>query len=369
MVGRREPLNALTTLRFFAAFRVMLYHAVAWDRQSFWLRGLMATPIGVSYFFVSSGFLLTYTYADRPIALREFWTRRAERILPVYYLGLVVAIPMLIATGGISLGRVVATLALVQAWNPRTALYWNFPAWALSALAFFYFALPFALRITTRMSSRRILVLSAIVWALSVVSGLVYAWLRPDGLASVTLYTRADWLNVLKFNPLLRLPEFLLGVCAGQLFRRWGGFGPRAVRIFSITVVALAAALLLVQLLPYPVANSGCMDPLLAIVLVCLATDNAVTRFFSRPVFVRLGQSSFCLYMVHAPLLSYAQALLPASWRHRPVYLLATIPTIVFIALALYTWIEAPISAALRRRRSGAQRHRQQTFAPGTRPP
>jgi peptidoglycan/LPS O-acetylase OafA/YrhL len=314
----------------------------------------MSTPIGVSYFFVSSGFLLAYTYADRPIALGDLWAKRASRILPVYYLGLLLAIPMLITGGGVTLGRVVATLALLQSWNPRTALYWNFPAWALSALAFFYFILPFALRITTRLSPRRLVWFGVIMWAVSLASGLAYVWFRPDGLASVTLYTRADWLHVLKFNPLVRLPEFVLGVCAGQLFSRVGGLGARAPRIFAITIGVLALSLLLVQLLPYPVANSGCMDPLLAVVLVCLASDNPVTRFFSRPWLVRLGQSSFCLYMVHAPLLLYARLFLPISWQHRAVYLWVTIPAIVLSALALYTWVEAPISRMFRTRlRSG----------------
>jgi peptidoglycan/LPS O-acetylase OafA/YrhL len=194
------------------------------------------------------------------------------------------------------------------------------------------------------LSSRRIVALGVSVWALSLALGVMYVWLQPDGLAHVTLATRADWLNLLKMNPLVRLPEFLLGICAGQLFLRRGGFGPRAPRIFGITIVALCAALLLAPQLPYPVASSGFMDPLLAVALVCLATDNVVTRFLSHPSLIRFGQSSFCLYMVHAPLLFYAQGLLPSSWRHRPAYIATTIPAIVLIALALYTWIEAPIT-------------------------
>jgi len=58
-----KKLSALTSIRFLAALRVAMYHLVNWDHRTYWWRGLMGTPASVSYFFVSSGFLLTYTYS------------------------------------------------------------------------------------------------------------------------------------------------------------------------------------------------------------------------------------------------------------------------------------------------------------------
>jgi peptidoglycan/LPS O-acetylase OafA/YrhL len=63
MPASKQLLAPLTSIRFLAAFRVMVFHYVAWDRKAFWWRGLMTTPVSVSYFFVSSGFLLAYNYS------------------------------------------------------------------------------------------------------------------------------------------------------------------------------------------------------------------------------------------------------------------------------------------------------------------
>ena len=60
-----KNLTALTSIRFLAALRVAMHHLVNWDNRTYWWRGLGGTPASVSYFFVSSGFLLTYTYGAR----------------------------------------------------------------------------------------------------------------------------------------------------------------------------------------------------------------------------------------------------------------------------------------------------------------
>jgi hypothetical protein len=53
----------------------------------------------------------------------------------------------------------------------------------------------------------------------SISMALGYVMLAPDGVRHVTYDTNhLTWLNVLRFNPLVRLPEFLVGVCGGILY-------------------------------------------------------------------------------------------------------------------------------------------------------
>ncbi len=66
----RPRLPALTSLRFLAAFHVVIFHFQA--MQVFpgppWFQKLSSIGyVGVSFFFVLSGFILVYTYAGRPI--------------------------------------------------------------------------------------------------------------------------------------------------------------------------------------------------------------------------------------------------------------------------------------------------------------
>ena len=354
-MGRRgwHLIGPLTSMRFFAAFRVMMYHLVKWETKGFWLRGLMGTPVGVSYFFVSSGFLITYTYSATSdageLSPRVFWLKRCARILPVYYLGLAAALPLLRGQQPTSLAKDAVTVLLVQAWSPTTAAYWNYAGWALSALAFFYLVLPLALRVTRGLSPRTLALLAALAWGVSLATSLTYVALNPDGLGAIDSRSRGFWLDVLKFNPLARLPEFLLGMFAARLWSQAGDFGKRATAVFCGVGLALLVGLLLGQYLPYVVVNNGLWSPFLALLLVSLTNESAVARLLSRKWLVTLGQSSFCLYMLHAPLFSFVKVWMPGAWeQHSHIVKTAIVVPIVLISLAGYRFIEAPATAWLK---------------------
>jgi peptidoglycan/LPS O-acetylase OafA/YrhL len=302
-----KNLAALTSIRFLAALRVAMFHFLDWDTSGYWWRGLMSTPSSVSYFFVSSGFLLTYTYGARfdrdEVPYGKFWLGRAVRLLPVYYLGLLVAFPILLHTHQFSLGKVLLTVFLLQSWDPRTALYWNFPAWALSDLAFCYFTLPFLLRATRSLSRDMWFALAAVAWLISLTMSLTYLWLNPDGLTHISSASRAFWLNVLKYNPIIHIPEFFIGMLAGRLFNKHGAFSNKKS---NLTFLLSAAAILIILLwgyhIPYPVTHTGMLAPLLAVLICSIASGGLAARALQAKWFVVLGQSSFALYMVHAPL-------------------------------------------------------------------
>jgi peptidoglycan/LPS O-acetylase OafA/YrhL len=102
--------SGLNALRFFAAYFVVLHHGETirhkfglpnFEGYSFFQMGALA----VSFFFVLSGFLITYlllTEIERTetVNLRKFYWRRVLRIFPLYYLlvfiGLI-AIPVLLS--------------------------------------------------------------------------------------------------------------------------------------------------------------------------------------------------------------------------------------------------------------------------------
>ena len=100
----QPALTPLTSLRFLAASLVLLFHAL----DSFPQASVLQLPrpmlnvlesgfIGVSVFFILSGFILGYNYLAMdfapPRARRQFWAARFARIYPVYLLGMVLAAP------------------------------------------------------------------------------------------------------------------------------------------------------------------------------------------------------------------------------------------------------------------------------------
>src|SRR3974390_512725 len=167
-VVRRPVLPAVTSLRFFAAIHVALFHLDAMHvlQGSSWLKSLAGIGyVGVSFFFVLSGFILVYTYAGRQIELKDFWQTRFARIYPAYLFSLLLTFPFFywgvhhfhvpffeFAERHFLLSSFLV-LSLLQAWVPAAALAWNAVAWSLSVEAFFYAVFPFALRRFARFST------------------------------------------------------------------------------------------------------------------------------------------------------------------------------------------------------------------------
>ncbi|RYE23641.1 MAG: acyltransferase [Sphingobacteriales bacterium] len=91
----RHHFHTFDALRFFAFFKVFLLHIPIVARP--WFNTLRAGGgIGVMFFFVLSGFLITYIVgleknATGTIQLKNFFVRRVLRIWPLYYLMVLVA--------------------------------------------------------------------------------------------------------------------------------------------------------------------------------------------------------------------------------------------------------------------------------------
>jgi peptidoglycan/LPS O-acetylase OafA/YrhL len=151
--------TGLNALRFFAAYCVVLHHGETirhkfglpnFEGYSFFQNGALA----VSFFFVLSGFLITYlllTEIERTgdVSLRKFYMRRVLRIFPLYYLlvfiGLIV-IPLLLhfihypntqpydtATGG-----VLFLFFLSFVVNAAFGSHFLEPLWSIGVEEYFY---------------------------------------------------------------------------------------------------------------------------------------------------------------------------------------------------------------------------------------
>jgi peptidoglycan/LPS O-acetylase OafA/YrhL len=155
----RETLRALTSLRFVAALLVFSWHCVP-------TRAVSVTfsfgYIGVGFFFLLSGFILTYTYHGafgerlRAEAVRAFYAARVARVYPLHLVTMPLMIACLVYLGtnplwsGVEpqtrLQEVAAQAVLLQSWIPVRAIYFvdNGPAWSISFAALFYALVPLA---------------------------------------------------------------------------------------------------------------------------------------------------------------------------------------------------------------------------------
>lgn len=381
---QRPQLRALTGVRFFAAAHVVVYH---YGRGVAKLPGAAGRILdqgfaGVTLFFVLSGFILAYNHASdgaigTRVPARDFWAARFARIYPVYALGLLLALPALLAARATTSGRDLAlalgtTPFLLQGWIPRIAGRWNGPAWSLSAEALFYLAFPFLVVGIARLQRRGLLALGAAAWATSLATVGAYLLLHPDGPVHPGMPTAAaPWLACVRYHPLARLPEFVLGIVAGRLFllRRPGLARLRGRYRRAELAAALAIAATLVVAAspwapPFPMVHGGLLAPLFAVALYGLAAAGGrgpVSRPLSSALAVRLGEASYALYILHVPLHDLVvRAALWAGWRPAALAFFGVYLTIAVVAsLVVNVAFEVPARRALRRVLGGAGTRRQ----------
>jgi len=344
----RGALDSLTGLRFLAAAMVVLYHASMWSAHDHnpGRSPLEIGYVGVTFFFILSGFVLTWTHRPDDTA-PAFWSRRLARIYPVHLLTFVLAVLFLVLGIG-SIDRRedgwLAQIFLVQSWAPGPgALTYNSVAWSLSDEAFFYLAFPFLIGVQ-RLRRRPVLL-----------GALAVAWLVGGAL----LVSRLDRgsLSVLYYLPLYRIGEFLLGIALALAVRR--GWRPR-VGLGAGAAVAGASYLAawawgvtheqnLVDAFWYAqvITAVGFGTLILAAALADIDERPSPLR---APGLVQLGQWSFALYMVHELGMRLVYAAGPPGDRLSKFFAyLAAGAASVAVAGAVYHWYERPIERRLRR--------------------
>ena len=402
----RPDIPALTGLRFYAAFFVLIAHGCAAllavhetpDGAIYWIR--QASGFGMTLFFVLSGFVIHYNYADLVTGagvkgIGSYLWARFARLYPLFLL--MMLIYFLVSSRHIDYWtghaeRLSSTfralpyfLVSVQSWfyvvidgNPLLdAIGGASPiTWSISTEWFFYFLyLAFVwlvLKLRTPQVALLVILLWCLVWTV-IAAGLYDHTDRINSWAVARFGPVADigerpqdsfvrWL--LYFSPYLRLGEFVLGALVAQLY----------ARLRSVTVsrpensvgaagfVAAAASAVAATYVEYS-PNVGitilremnmnfALAPSAALLIFCAARyRGAIFRPLTcRPVMV-LGEASYSIYLVHLVMLTAAARLLaPAAHGILDdVAELLLITIIIFlISIALYAFYEAPARKLLR---------------------
>lgn len=369
-------LSALTGARFIAALIVLAYHLVRfdrWDIQPALAHVASLGPVAVTFFFVLSGFVLTWACVDehgRVPSLRGYFAARLARLLPMHVVSLVVVAPIAIglwrraltdlarAHGdvgpdflhGVALPGLLTAIGL-QAWHPSTALAWNPPAWSLSVEVAFYALFPMtAARLLPR-PTRVVVVFAAVLWAFALAPGL--AALAVDRARfDVGPASHGFLVDAWRYHPLLRLPEFVAGMAAAKALRA-GHALPRSAATLALSTVAFVVGLVASGLLPSMLVHNGLLAPAFAVLVTCAATSNGVgVRVLSSSTLRVLGDASYALYLLHVPILYW---IVTVAERRGHLRVLddaaAAVAAAVFcvaVAVVAHRMIERPTTRALR---------------------
>lgn len=343
-------LDSLTGLRFFAAFFVLQHHFTNFGLIPGLDRYTGFGTTGVTFFFVLSGFVLTWSFVPTDTAPRFYW-RRFARIWPLHAVTTLLALPVFYfwRNQPMDVGAVTLSFFLLHAWVPAPAVYFagNPASWSLSCEMFFYAVHPFVVR---RILAWRSLVLFAAV-AVTLAALYIVADLAMDWPARI-----AGWL--LYVAPIYRIGEFLIGIALAVALKR-GHRSP--VPLIPATLLLGAWFVLYYNFGPHlsasfqifiGVLRYASLPALYALVIAAAAQldlAGAPSLLRSRPM-VLLGQWSYALYLVQATIIyAFIEWLGTRPTSFMNVGWLVLISGICIAASALlYSTIEHPLEGWLR---------------------
>ena len=384
MNKRSELLSYIPSLdgiRALSVLAVIIYHA-----NKLWLPGGF---LGVEVFFVISGYLITLlllaeSEKSGTVSLKQFWLRRARRLLPalwVVVLGVVVFAALFQREIlGTLRGDVIAALFYgfnwFQVWV-GTSYFTSFEfvplrhLWSLAVEEQFYLIWPVVMLVVAKFGKRRLPIVSAvfvlIAVALAVYTGVVY----QPGVISTIADTPEQFMSLLGHSvsrvdylflgTITRSSGLLLGAALAIWWRPWLLQNSRAGESKLYDIVGFGGLVALAFMMwrfntviegtdggtvGYDLLFRGgfFLTDIASVALIAAAVhpgSKVIARGLSNPILVWLGRRSYGFYLFHWPVFQFyrrfaGKGLTPYEF-----------VVLVLLALALtelsYRYIETPV--------------------------
>lgn len=355
-------LEPLTSFRFVAALMVFAQHAVVFGGA---LKAYQLGFAGVSFFFVLSGFILTYVYlekfraggAQRRHTIKKFYAARIAKLYPVQFLMFLAAIPFGIYsflqvfpahTVPKLIGTFFLQLTMTQSYFPNYDVAGTFdgPAWSISTEFFFYLIFPalifLLIKYRKKLSVKKLLLGWIVLWA-----GILALLAAPFVTVNITNWELNQWL--LYMFPIRRLLDFVLGMVLGLGFLHLQRSGTHFIHKFRKwhwtalecgALAMVAAAIWWAPNLEQTMRYGAFLLPFWGILIFVFAWQNGlVSKIVSAKPLLFLGNISFSFYMTHWLVLQYAGWF---GWDSGAFYVPAALAISLAFASAMYFFYEEP---------------------------
>jgi peptidoglycan/LPS O-acetylase OafA/YrhL len=380
-VEKLRDLPPLTGLRFFAAFFILVGHGAPMM--------LKLTPnpqlvinvtncfleVGMELFFVLSGFVIHYNYANvgrlpNSQNLARFYIARFARIYPLYVLFLALQH----ALYGGDLRATAFFLGMTQSWVfiilggvPLIGHLSAFVTWSISTEWFFYCLYPIVAWLLAMTRHRLTAALVLVALALLGLVQAVFLYLHDE---QINAFAQAVWGPpgnafygwLIDLSPVGRLPSFLIGVATAHVFiARYSqpvGESERRLGIVALTLaLACAVSMCGVQSVGNRYVNSIAVfvySLSIAVTIFCCARYRSLfSRALSVPLLIACGNASYSIYLFHLSILEVTRVRDVIPWASYNVlyvgvrFAAAALITVAF-SMIMYRVYEAPARAATR---------------------
>lgn len=357
-----QRIDPLTSLRFIAATLVIAYHGkghfVFFDEMP----EQLAYTQPVCFFFLLSGFILTYVYRqmDTFVQIKDCWIKRFARIWPLHitiFLMRFFLFPKYLLTFPGAANKtlvMLSNIAMLHGWVPLFQFFfsYNAPSWSISTEFFFYLAFPFILPKLIKHPFLTLLAAFAINAAAIYLCNLYnFPEINEAGI---------ELRGLLYIIPPPRLFEFVLGMALARLYlgplQKLNLSKPLAT-LLEVIAVSLTAYLMwntrsiaaqaatLSWIGPaggYWFVNTGVPLPGFCLTILIMGLNRGwISSLLSLPLLVFLGEISYSVYLLHHPLLCY-HGLYFSQYRSQEAFYLF-LAILILMSHLMYQFVEAPM--------------------------
>ena len=375
-------LPGLDGLRAIAVVAVIFYHA-----NHSWLRGGF---LGVEVFFVISGYLITLlllaeSTRNGRINLRDFWLRRARRLLPALWT-LLVGVTVYVAIFrrdelGNLRGDVVAGFTYVTNWfqvHTGSSYFSDFGyvplrhLWSLAVEEQFYLLWPLLMLVVTKVAKRRMPVVGLLFLLASVGIAVLCGWIYRAGPVGDIAQTPNQYFSFLGrdvsridfayLSTITRMGGLFIGAALAIWWRPWSvaraRIASRGAALDIVGLIGLAGLGVMMWRFQNVVAGTEegargydllYRGGFFLVGLASVAVIAAVTHptavlgrvVLGNPLFVWIGQRSYGLYLYHWAIFQFSRKLAGKELT-MPQFLGLMAITLVITELS-YRLIETPV--------------------------
>jgi len=341
---------ALTGVRAIAAYMVFMHHfnsVFPGRRLGEGVHNFVQElHVGVTLFFVLSGFLIAYRYFDaEDLSFRNYLVNRVARIYPMYFLVTTLTFLTYAFTKG-NLLAYIFNITFIRGYSDSYKFTGVGQGWSLTVEETFYFLAPLLFMLLKRKKYNFILLPAALVLCGMM---LVYLFRR------ISFYGFMDSYSFMFYYTFFgRCFEFFVGIGLAVLFKKGIVLRGRHFTYLGIIVIAICIYLLSVVKGDYDLGfktNWGkvinnLILPLFGISLFyygLLTEKTLVSRLLGSKVFVLLGKSSYVFYLIHGGVIAtFLRRFFPAN--------IILFLVLNLLAIILFLLMEKPANNYIRRK-------------------